>query len=89
MNRSNEEMAEIICYADSKHYLIRLNLKDGKQVILTDKKGKTQTFNSQSEAQHHLYKLGHTQAKLYFESAYDEFAAMKTQPDSMIIPLHQ
>jgi hypothetical protein len=87
MKATTEQMAEIICYADSKHYLIRFNLEDGKQQILTDRKGKIQTFNSQYEAKNHLHRLGHTQAKLYFESAYDEFAAMKTEPDNMVIPL--
>ena len=82
------QIAEIVCYADSTHYLIRFEDAAGKQQMLTDKNGKILRLASLAEAKYWLKSLGHKHASLYMESAYDEFATMETAPDKMIIPLH-
>ena len=79
---------EILSYASSGHYLVRVADANGELQILTDVQGKMHTFNSQFEAENWLHQQGHTQAMLCFETPYDELAGEDgAEPSKLEIPL--
>ncbi|NRB42980.1 MAG: hypothetical protein HRU20_31690 [Pseudomonadales bacterium] len=78
---------EIISYANSSHYLVRIADMNGQLHTLTDRQGNMFTFNSQFEAESWLYQHGHRHAMLCLESADDELANEAIQADRLEIPL--
>jgi hypothetical protein len=85
---NTDTLAEIVCCSESTHYLIRQANVGGIRSVLTNRKGKMQTFKSQRDAQLWLRNKGHSYAVLCIESAYDEFATMTSEADAMVVPLH-
>ena len=79
---------EILCLADSHHYLVKVADANGQLQLLTDVKGQAHSFNSQIEAETWLHQQGYRHATLCFESAYEELAADETVKASKLdIPL--
>ncbi|KNC66147.1 MULTISPECIES: DUF6482 family protein [Pseudoalteromonas] len=68
----NHMDAVILSYADSNHYLAGGLDALGNYHLLTDRQGKTMTYNSLREAELVLAELGATQATFDMETAYDE-----------------